>query len=617
MDKLKELYGKAGAFQERLRGKHIDLVLFLIIPVFIFIFSQSMLGSEGIKSVEALLIPFNILIFEAIAFIFLGIVKRMGIALILEMIPVCIFSIANSYVRMFRGSFIMPWDFVSLRTAANVAGNYSYTMDVNARNGLIGFIILGLFTLITLGVGKTDLSVIKRVLMIVIGAVYITALGCALSNEGIAASLKVHDSMFSITKSYTSNGMLLGFLYKLQKVFVEKPEGYSKEAEKEILDSMTVSEETREPKELPDIIVVMNEAFSDLAVDAPFTVNKDYMPFIHSLKGKENTVTGYAHVSVLGGQTPNSEFEVLTGNSLLFLPENSIPFQTFVRKDIDAIPWYLRSLGYFNLAMHPYHSSGWDRTVAWPCLGFQETRFLTDFNQIAPDARLIRNYISDEAMYDVLLDKMGKRDDKEQPMFTFNVTMQNHSSYSKNFDNLPQDIRVEGVDDMEDDNERSLTNYLNLIYESDRAFEKLIGKLENADRDTIVLFYGDHQPDPEVVEPIYTMNGIDVDNLSKEDVIKDHMVPFVIWANFDIDEDEDVDISLNHLGNLLLKEAGIPLTRYRSYIDSFAQDYPVISAIGGLKADGTVLGREEMKEELSGLDSMQYYEMFEDDDEYY
>jgi len=113
------------------------------------------------------------------------------------------------------------------------------------------------------------------------------------------------------------------------------------------------------------------------------------------------------------------------------------------------------------------------------------------------------------------------------------------------------------------------------------------------------------------------MNGIDVDNLSKEDVIKDHMVPFVIWANFDIDEDEDVDISLNHLGNLLLKEAGIPLTRYRSYIDSFAQDYPVISAIGGLKADGTVLGREEMKEELSGLDSMQYYEMFEDDDEYY
>ena len=117
--------------------------------------------------VEEILIPFNILIFEALAFIFLGIVKRMGVALLMEMIPVCVFSVANSYVRMFRGSFIMPWDFISIRTAANVAGNYSYTMDVNARNGLMGFIFLAIFTIITLGVGKTDLTIVKRALLIV------------------------------------------------------------------------------------------------------------------------------------------------------------------------------------------------------------------------------------------------------------------------------------------------------------------------------------------------------------------------------------------------------------------------------------------------------------------
>ena len=34
----------------------------------------------------------------------------------------------------------------------------------------------------------------------------------------------------------------------------------------------------------PNIIVIMDEAFSDLAVRGEFTTNEDYMPFIHSLQ---------------------------------------------------------------------------------------------------------------------------------------------------------------------------------------------------------------------------------------------------------------------------------------------------------------------------------------------
>ena len=61
--------------------------------------------------------------------------------------------------------------------------------------------------------------------------------------------------------------------------------------------------------------VILNEAFSDLAVRGNFTTNEDYMPFIHSLQqGAENTRTGYLNVSVLGGNTANTEFEFLTGN---------------------------------------------------------------------------------------------------------------------------------------------------------------------------------------------------------------------------------------------------------------------------------------------------------------
>ena len=60
----------------------------------------------------------------------------------------------------------------------------------------------------------------------------------------------------------------------------------------------------------PNIIVVMDEAFSDLSVLGDFDTNTDYMPFVHSLeKGNENTITGYLNTSVCGGNTADTEFE--------------------------------------------------------------------------------------------------------------------------------------------------------------------------------------------------------------------------------------------------------------------------------------------------------------------
>lgn len=53
------------------------------------------------------------------------------------------------------------------------------------------------------------------------------------------------------------------------------------------------------------------------------------MPFFRKLK--ENTIKGYTYSSVFGGNTANSEFEFMTGNTLAFLPDNSVPYQLFLR----------------------------------------------------------------------------------------------------------------------------------------------------------------------------------------------------------------------------------------------------------------------------------------------
>ena len=71
-------------------------------------------------------------------------------------------------------------------------------------------------------------------------------------------------------------------------------------------------DDTQKEEDLPNIIVMMNESFSDLSVLGEFETNEDYMPFIHSLEqGEKNTVTGMLNVSVCGGNTANTEFEFL------------------------------------------------------------------------------------------------------------------------------------------------------------------------------------------------------------------------------------------------------------------------------------------------------------------
>ena len=139
---------------------------------------------------------------------------------------------------------------------------------------------------------------------------------------------------------------------ELQYISVDKPSGYSAENAKKLLASYdTGSQEAdgtpSDNAQKPNIIVIMNEAFSDPSVLGDFTTNEDYMPFVHSLlDGADNTISGHLNVSVKGGNTANTEFEYLTGASMAFLPYGSIPYQQYVKKETPSMASYLSSLGW-------------------------------------------------------------------------------------------------------------------------------------------------------------------------------------------------------------------------------------------------------------------------------
>ena len=103
----------------------------------------------------------------------------------------------------------------------------------------------------------------------------------------------------------------------------------------------------------PNIIMIMNESFADLGTLGEFETNEDYMPYVRSLlDGAENTVSGSLMVSTLGGGTATTEFEVLSGSSMVFLPVGGAPYQMFVRMQTPGLVSGLRAQGYQTTAMH-------------------------------------------------------------------------------------------------------------------------------------------------------------------------------------------------------------------------------------------------------------------------
>ena len=283
---------------------------------------------------------------------------------------------------------------------------------------------------------------------------------------------------------------------------------------------------------------------------------------------------------------------------MAFLPQGSIPYQQYIKAETPSLASHLAGLGYQTVAMHPYNASGWDRDTVYPAIGFSEMYFLPDFENPVK----VRNYVSDQSDFEKIIEIYENKGDN--PLFLFNVTMQNHSSYTESFDNFDPQIEVEG-------GSQTLNNYLSLLSLSDEALGELVSYFEGQEEDTVIVFFGDHQTTNSVIEPILKLNGKSSSTLTEEEQADRYKVPFFIWANFDIEEETDVETSANYLAARTLEAAGVPLDGYFTWLSGFSETVPVISANHVTLADGTFTNADDQSELLSDYKGYQYYRLFD------
>ncbi len=458
---------------------------------------------------------------------------------------------ANYQIYLFRGSELKPVDFLSIFTAAQVAGNYPLQITTDIVRNWVCAVLWGVSLVLAVAPEKPGRK----------ARVAIAAAACACILIVAGSRRLVIGNVYQMTGS-RENGFLLNFL--MNNVPLDAPEGYEDyDFHQAELAYGAVQEELTLPEDSPNIVVIMNESYADLrTVTDRFRTDVSPYTFLDSLS--ENTVKGYALSPVWGGNTPNSEYEFFTGNSMAFLPNGVVSYLQYIRDDTFALPEYLRRLGYETVAMHPENPRNWSRVKVWEQLGFSERLFAEDF----PREQLVREFVSDREVYQQVTECLVQNGDA--PSFVFALTMQNHGGYTD--PNYAATVKLEGLSGSYPEAEQ----YLSLVLESDRALEALLADIEALEEKTIVLFFGDHFPRlPEAF--FQDLLGSD-DSLDSGQKI--YEVPFFFWTNYDIPAGNIRRTGLNYLAIDLLELAGIPLPAYFRFLKEVREEVPALNPAG-------------------------------------
>lgn len=616
-------------------GKILSAMLYLLLPLAVVCALENY--THVITDLAPLILVLNLLFFYVLYGLLTALTGSVRMGFRLATLVPMLFGLTNYFVVSFRGSPIVPWDLLSFGTAASVADNYEFVLSWKAFYSVLAFIwMILLSSKSTVKLGRKKLRVISIAAYAALMFLYVGEI----QNSAVQSFFGMDTTLFTLNVLYRNNGIAAAFLGNLRFLNIEQPSGYSvdkvdalmkqveadeqgeedaknepeTDAQGEIVQATqgetvqatqaetNATAETEAPAssgQYPNIVVIMNEAFSDLSVWGDFATSEEVMPFFKSLQ--QEAVGGELYVSVKGGNTANTEFEFLTGDTMGFLPKGSIPYQQYINDETPSLASYLKTLGYSTTAIHPYNRTGWDRDTVYEKFGFDE--FL-DKDSFSSPYRL-RGYISDKSAFDKIREQFSIKGNDERK-FIFEVTMQNHGGYSRETPDFNIYLTLPEVTG-KTTSVVATEKYLTLINQTDRALEELIDYFKEQDEPVIVVMFGDHQPSDYITNVIQRICGATTSD-SLADLEQGYRVPFVMWSNYGLEHKYYDGISVNYLSSILMENAGIPLTGYQTFLKKLMETLPVINANVYRDADGNFYNYEDdaYSGELKDYQMLQY-----------
>lgn len=378
---------------------------------------------------------------------------------------------------------------------------------------------------------KNVAGTLTRIIAAVLSIALLASYTCNLNIPGawsyvLATNLGYKPVPWNTYEDATSNGPATTFESLVRIKAMEKPEGYSQKNMESIAQRYAKEADninSSRTNNLTDstVIMILSESFSDPTRVPGVSFSIDPMPNIRSIK--DSTTSGLMLSPGYGGGTANIEYQSLTGMSLASFNDQLIsPYQQLVPNMKSAYSfnqiWNEACHSTCSVAYHPYYKSFYLRDSNYKKFGFEFFRTLDSSPMISHQDHIDNSiYVSDAASYQNVLDYLQQSTDQSQ--FIQLVTMQNHLPYSDWYvDNEFKDADISS--DINDAERQQIDTYAKGVSHTDSATINFLNQLNELQKPTTVIFYGDHLPG------IYQTAAME-----KRNQLALHESDYFIWSN--------------------------------------------------------------------------------------
>lgn len=395
---------------------------------------------------------------------------------------------------------------------------------------------------------------------VIFGVGLLCLISLSFQSEIVIKKANIQLYPFNYIQNLESNGTIVNFISSLDSKLMKEPDDYSREKmqqiEKKLIDALP---EQKNKEENPNVIYILSEAFSDPSRFTKAKWKEDPIPVIRN-KIKKNGGTFLS--PEFGGNTANIEFNVLTSFSSNFLLNGKIPYEvlSIEKEKSGSIVNYYQSLGYHTVAMHPYESYFYKRDKVFKNMGFDEMIFQDTIAFKGTDS--LGAYISDHSFIGSIKKQL---EDESGPQFIHGITMQNHYPYTKEM-KYSQNRLIKN----EFNGQNELDLYANGMLATDKSMKELFSYLETIDRETYVVFYGDHMP--VLDDNLYASGLRGVGNLEE----KKYQTEYFVWSNKGNITNKG-PISPNFINEMVLEQASLPLTPFYYFLSELRE---TVAALG-------------------------------------
>ena len=522
---------------------------------------------------------------------------------------VCALSIANRVKIEVRDEPVFPRDLALLKEVGSALESYDIRYPVPQITAVVlttaALLALGVF----IGCGPFPAERLRGWRGSLLGfagglAVLTGLIFTVYASKELYQSFEVRNAEY-VPAVFNDLGFPYAFCHHFTTYLVDRPEGFSR-AEAE-------SWETGDRPgqgEAVSVIMVMNEAFSDLT-DAPvftYTEENDPLPNLHALQEDPHALSGRVAVPGFAGGTANTEFDVLTGMQTTALSASTTSAMRVVNRNLDSLFRVFGNDGYKTAFCHPGDNWFYNRENVYRWFGAEETLFVGDMESPEYKGR----WVTDDYTAGLI---EAAFEEAEGPLFHFTTTIQNHMSYTA--DKYGPDYAfppVETSAGLSEEVETLLSVYVEGLRDADAMLGRLWRFFDGQERPVVLVFWGDHLPYLGDNQLGYRQLGIDVfSGPEGQENPAAYQVPFVIWANGAAAETLDWEnaaaaldlpetISASFLGAAVLELTGRgEESPWFAFLNQLRRELPVVHKTLYQTSDGALTGElNEERQELVG-----------------